>query len=48
MKQIIPDVYTVAIMIGDDLEMDTTNSVLMKADDQVSFGYDVIHTMSSL
>ena len=34
-KQINPDVYTVALMIGDDLDMDTTNSVLMKANDQV-------------
>merc|ERR1711953_950513 len=35
-KQTIPDVYTLAIMIGDNLEEDLTTSVLMEADTQIS------------
>eukprot|EP00091_Calanus_sinicus_P009782 TRINITY_DN22741_c0_g1_i1.p1 TRINITY_DN22741_c0_g1~~TRINITY_DN22741_c0_g1_i1.p1 ORF type:complete len:279 (-),score=68.94 TRINITY_DN22741_c0_g1_i1:161-997(-) len=41
-KESIPDVYTLKVMIGDDLEMDTANSVLMRASDQVSYVCDVL------
>ena len=34
-KEVAPGTYTVAIMIGDDLDHDTTNSVFMSADNQV-------------
>lgn len=42
MKESIPDVYTLGVMIGDDLEMDTANSILMRASDQVSYVCDVL------
>ena len=35
MKEAAPGTYTLAIMIGDDLDHDTTNSVFMSADNQV-------------
>ena len=35
MKEAAPGTYTRAIMIGDDLDHDTTNSVFMSADNQV-------------
>ena len=41
-KESIPDVYTVSVMIGDDLEMDTANSILMSANDQVSYVCNII------
>jgi len=41
-KEAAPDTYTLSVMIGDDLEMDTANSVLMKANDQVSYVCDLI------
>merc|ERR1712241_2689 len=44
----IPDVYTVSVMIGEDLEMDTANSILMKATDQVSYVCDVIASNPNL
>ena len=34
-QESIPDLYSVSVMIGPNLDMDTANSVLMKADDQV-------------
>ena len=34
-KEAAPDTYTRAIMIGDDLDHDTANSVFMSADNQV-------------
>ena len=34
-KEAAPGTYTLAIMIGDDLDHDTTNSVFMSADNQV-------------
>ena len=40
-KQTIPDVHTLAIMIGDNLEQDEFNSVLMKANTQVGAAIDV-------
>ena len=30
-----PDIHTVRVMIGDSLQADTANSVLMRANDQV-------------
>merc|ERR1712215_329056 len=41
-KEAAPDTYTLSVMIGDDLEMDTANSVLMRANDQVSYVCDLI------
>lgn len=41
-KESIPDAYTLAVMIGDDLEMDTANSILMKSNDQVSYVCEMI------
>merc|ERR1719228_3178302 len=38
----IPDLYSVKVMIGDDLDMDKANSVLMRANDQVSYVCDMI------
>jgi hypothetical protein len=40
-KESIPDAYTLSVMIGDDLEMDTANSILMSASDQVSYVCDI-------
>ena len=34
-KEAAPGTHTLAIMIGDDLDHDTTNSVFMSADNQV-------------
>merc|ERR1711892_794835 len=38
----IPDTYTLSVMIGEDLAMDTANSILMTASDQISYVCDVI------
>lgn len=35
MREAAPGTHTLAIMIGDDLDHDTTNSVFMSADNQV-------------
>jgi len=47
-KQTIPDVYTLAIMIGDNLEEDLTNSVLMKADTQISKACEILQNDPNL
>ena len=38
----IPGVYTVSVMIGETLEMDTANSILMSASDQVMYVCNLI------
>merc|ERR1711990_1400559 len=41
-REEIPDLYAVKVQIGDDLAMDEANSILMRANDQVSFVCDLI------
>jgi len=47
-KQTIPDVYTLAIMIGDNLDQDTANSVLMRADTQISKACEILQNDTNL
>ena len=42
MTDTIPDTYTLSVQIGEDLEMDTANSILMQASDQISYVCDAI------
>ena len=44
----IPDTYTLSVMIGEDLAMDTANSILMTASDQISYVCDVIGNYPNL
>jgi len=41
-REEIPDLYAVKVQIGDDLAMDEANSILMRANDQVSYVCDLI------
>jgi len=47
-QESIPDLYSVSVMIGDNLDMDTANSVLMKADDQISYVCNLIQNDARL
>merc|ERR1712154_27269 len=47
-KQTIPDVYTLAIMIGDNLEQDELNSVLMKANTQIDKACEILQNDTNL
>jgi len=47
-RQTIPDVYTLAIMIGDNLEQDEFNSVLMKANTQIDRACEILQSDPNL
>ena len=48
MKDTVPGVYTVSVMIGDNLEQDSSNSILMNANDQVMYVCNMIRSDPNL